>query len=187
MKIMLIPLLLIIGTAGAFGQVEYGASEVHPSGLPNPEVPNVTDFAPMIGVCPCKSVQRNPDGTWQDTVVMNWKFKYILNGTAIQDETWRMDGSSYATSIRQYHADSAQWIVSYNSYPGVSFSPGVWKGKKQGEEIVLTQPQKAPNGMEGFSRLTFYDISENGWNWKGEWIKDDQSIIWPFWTIECER
>ena len=112
----------------------------------------------MIGKSECKSLQRNQDGSWKDTVDMLWQFKYIMNGTAVQDEVWR--GSEWtAGSISQFQPDSAQWVVSYFSYPSVAYRPGVWHGGKDGDKIVLLQAQKAPNGMDGYSRLTFYDIS----------------------------
>jgi len=64
----------------------YDAGMEFPYGQKNPSAPEeLNDFAPMIGTCKCKSLNRNPDGTWQDTVPMIWTFKYIMNGTAIQD------------------------------------------------------------------------------------------------------
>lgn len=67
----------------------YETSEEHPYGQLNPEAPEqVADFQPMIGHWHCKSLSRNPDGSWQDTTMMEWRFKYIMNGTAVQDEVW---------------------------------------------------------------------------------------------------
>jgi hypothetical protein len=172
-----------------FGQLEFNfeSSNAYPFGRYNPDAPGeVKDFEPMIGICNCKSVQRNPDGTWQDTLDMIWQFKYILNGTAVQDETWKAD-QMYATSIRQFHKDSQQWVVSYNSYPSVSTTSKVWLGKKVDDRIVLKQPFQAANGMDGFSVLQFYDMTTDGYRWKGEWIKDDQTVTYPFWYIDCKR
>lgn len=164
---------------------EPGAGQ--PFGKLNPEAPaQVADFDPMIGLCDCKSLGRNPDGTWKDTTNMVWSFKYIMNGTAVQDEVWR-DGN-YAGSMRQFHKDSVQWAVTYYSYPSVAYNPSVWWGNKQENgDIILKKEQAAPNGMAGFSSLTFYDIKEDGFNWKGEWIKDDGTIKYPFWLIWCKK
>jgi hypothetical protein len=165
---------------------EYEASETYPYGHRNPSVSDqIDDFAPMIGICDCKSLRRNPDQTWQDTLDLIWKFKYVLNGTAIQDQTWAE--GIYATSIRQIHPDSAVWVVRYNSYPTINLSSKPWIGKKEGENIVLLQEQKAPNGFNGFSRLTFSDISEEGFNWTGEWVSDAKGIVFPFWYIWCKK
>ena len=157
-----------------------------PYGQKNPSAPEqLDDFRPMIGICDCKSLRRNADGTWADTTEMIWTFRYILNGNAIQDFTW--SEGFYATSIRQFHADSSLWVVGYNSFPGVSTLGLTWLGKKEGPEIVLRQPQKAPNGMDGESRLTFQDISEEGFNWKGEWVNEEMGIVFPFWLIWCQK
>ncbi len=158
----------------------------NPYGQPHPDAPEqIKDFHPMIGTCDCRSLQRNPDQSWQDTTDMVWTFKYILNGTAVQDLTWHE--KFYATSIRQVQPDSGVWVVTYNSSNFVSMSSKPWIGKKEGTDIVLKQPQKAPNGMDGTSRLTFTDINEKGFNWRGEWVNEEQGIVFPFWLIWCKK
>jgi len=165
---------------------KYEPNEIHPYGMRDPQAPaSLDDFAPMIGTCDCKSQSRNPDGTWQDSVDMIWTFKYIMNGTAIQDEVWREN--SYATSIRLFNPDSAVWVVSYHSNPSVSMRTPTWIGKKADKDIVLYMDQMAPNGMEGSSRLTFTDISFDGFHWRGEWVNEEQGIVYPFWLIWCKK
>ena len=134
MKTNLLLVLSLLLSLPTFSQgtisTEYEPSAAYPFGRLNPEAPaEVADFAPMIGICNCQSVSRNPDGTWQDTLNMIWKFKYIMNGTAVQDEVWRPN-NLYAGSIRQYQPDSARWVVTYFSYPAVATSPGVWQGER---------------------------------------------------------
>ena len=190
MRCILLFNFLIVLTFQLVGQnisTSYEPSVEYPFGRYNPDAPKeLKDFEPMIGICDCKSLNRNPDGTWQDTAAMVWKFKYIMNGTAVQDEVWRPD-NNYAGSIRQYQADSSSWVVTYFSYPFVSTAPGVWLGEKSENEIVLKMDQKAPNGMDGISRLTFYDMSKKGFNWKGEWVSTNGSVVYPFWMIWCTR
>lgn len=165
----------------------YEPSSAHPFGAYNPEAPEeVKAFELMIGICDCESVRRSPEGEWQDTTAMTWQFKYVMNGTAVQDEVWRPD-NQYAGSIRQYQADSAQWVVTYFSYPAVSMQPGVWHGGPKGNQIVLKMDQKAPNGMEGDSKLTFYDIRKDGFRWKAEWVTKDESFTFPVWKIDCTK
>ncbi|MCR9288976.1 MAG: hypothetical protein NXI23_16500 [Bacteroidetes bacterium] len=167
--------------------IQYEPNPAKPYGDLNPNAPEqVADFRPMIGQSECKSVSRNPDGSWQDTVDMLWQFKYIMNGTAVQDEVWR-GNDLFAGSIRQYHADSAQWVVSYFSYPSVPYTPNVWHGNKKDNEIILTKPQKAPNGMNGSSTLTFYDINFYEFKWKGAWVSEDGTTEYPFWMIDCKK
>ncbi|MFY0608009.1 MAG: hypothetical protein JXR10_14920 [Cyclobacteriaceae bacterium] len=166
--------------------LQYEPTIENPYGLPNPNSPEVLDFKEMIGTCDCKSVSRNPDQSWADTTSMLWKYKYVMNGTAVQDEVWRENGA-YAGSIRQYHQDSAQWVVSYYSYPGIPWKPGVWHGKRIDNQIVLYKDSPAPNGTPGDYRLTFYDLSDDGFNWKGEWVDKTETVVYPTWMIFCTK
>lgn len=165
---------------------QYEPNQNHPYGQKNPEAPaQLHDFKPMIGTCDCRSVKRNQDGSWEDTTAMLWTFRYVMNGTGIQDITFRE--GRYATSIRQYDADSSHWVVSYQSYPVVTSTVPVWTGSKVGDSIVLYRPYTASSGQEGRSRLIFSNISSRGFDWRGEWISNDGSTLYPFWYIWCTR
>ena len=64
----------------------------------------------------------------------------------------------------------------------------VWEGnKKDNGNIVLYKEQKAPNGTDGYFRLTFYDISKAGYKWIGEWVDKSESVVFPTWKIDCIR
>lgn len=181
---------LVISTVSAQTKTindEFNPSAMYPFGRPNPQAAQqITDFEELIGICNCESIRRNSDGSWQDSSAMVWKFKYIMNGLAIQDETWNADGSC-ATSIRRFNPDSLNWVVSYYGSRAVPNTVSIWLGKRVNDQIILKMPQKAPNGTEGTSRLTFYDISNNGFKWKGEWVSLDGSIVYPFWKIYCNK
>jgi len=169
-------------------QYEFEPSADHPFGLPNPKAPKeLLDFAPMIGECDCKSQTRNPDQTWAEPEDMRWRFKYIMNGMAIQDETLKADGA-HSGSIRQFIADSTRWYVHYYSSGLPSTTLPTWEGNKTEEgKIVLYRPQKAPNGMDGFYRLSFYDMNDKGFKWVGEWVDASESVVFPTWKIDCSN
>ncbi len=191
MKVKLSIALLLLSAYSVHAQVpadhmKYEPSKKKPFGLPNPSTPEVKDFAEMIGICDCKSITRNPDQSWADTTTMVWKFKYIMNGTAIQDEVWRESGQ-LAGSIRQYHPDSAQWVVSYYSFPRIPWTPGVWHGNRADGKIVLYKDSPAPNGTPGDYRLTFYEINNQGFSWKGEWVNKTETTVFPTWMIFCSK
>lgn len=166
---------------------EYTVTPDRPFGAYNPVAPpEVNDFEPMIGSSRCRSVRRRPDGTWPDSTDMVWEFRYIFDGQAVQDMTWKADGT-HSSSIRQFNADSSKWVVTYYSVQTAPFAPSVWTGGRDGDAIVLIRSQRAPNGMEGESRLTFYNIRETGFKWIGEWVSKDGSIVYPFWKISCVK
>ena len=188
MKSKLIFLITLCISLTLSSQYQYEPSAEHPYGLPNPDAPQqILDFAPLIGECDCKSVSRNQDQSWADPVDMKWRFKYIMNGMGVQDETLKADGR-HSGSIRQFIADSTRWYVHYYSSGSPSTILPAWEGtKNESGNIVLYREQKAPNGMDGSYRLTFKDISENGFKWAGEWVNTDETIVYPTWKIDCTR
>jgi len=166
----------------------YEPSDSYPFGAPNPDAPSqLLDWAELIGDCECKSISRNQDKTWADTVNMVWRFKYIMNGFAIQDETLKEDGK-HAGSIRQFIPDSSRWFVHFYSSGSPSSILPTWEGNKNEDgNIILYRDQKAPNGMEGFYKITFSEISRNGFNWLGEWVNRAETFSYPTWKIFCHK
>jgi len=85
-------LIIVVALSNSFINTQeistqYEPSAAFPFGMVNPDAPQqVKDFEPMIGISDYESLSLNPDGTWQNTSKMVWKFKYITNGTALQDE-----------------------------------------------------------------------------------------------------
>lgn len=185
MKTYLFFILLSLAISSMMAQASYAVSAEQPFGKLNPEAPKeVGDYAALIGTCDCVSTQRNPDQSWGDSQKMTWTFKYIMDGTAVQDETIKEDGS-HSGSIRQFVADSSKWYVHWfsNKTPSTTFP--TWSGGMEGKDIVLYRPQKAPNGMDGQTRLSFKEISSKGFNWILEWIDEKATIVYPTWKIEC--
>lgn len=170
------------------GQYNNEISKEFPFGKAHLEAPQqLKDFEPMIGICDCKSESRKPDGTWNEAVDMEWKFKYIMNGWAVQDGTLKADGK-HSGSIRQFNQDSLKWYVHYYASNTPVQRLPAWEGTKTDDgDIVLYREQKAPNGMDGFFRLTFYDLSKTGYKWKGEWVNPDETIVYPTWKIDCVK
>lgn len=184
----IIPLLfLIIPTLVYAQQYEYAASEAYPFGRPHPDAPKqFLDYEPLIGECDCTSTRRNPDQTWGEPEEMVWRFSYIMNGTAVQDQTLKANGG-HSGSIRQYIADSSTWYVHYYSNVAPSTKLSAWEGGMRGDSIVLYKEQKTPTGVDGFYRITFNDISQDGFNWIGEWVDPGETITFPTWKIRCRK
>lgn len=125
----------------------------NPFGLPNPKAnPAIKDFAPMIGLCNCVSQARNADQTWAEPEAMTWRFKYIMNGMAVQDETLKANGV-HSGSIRQFNSDSLKWYVHYYTSSAAVATLPAWEGNVTAEKdkVVLYKEQKAPNEPKVFS------------------------------------
>ena len=184
----LLTTFFLLLSISVFSQNEYESSKDFPFGQANPEAPEqIKDYQQLIGECNCKSTSRNPDQTWAEPIDMIWRWKYIMNGKAVQDETIKADGKN-SGSIRQFNADSLKWYVHYYSSSSPANSLKTWVGnKEENGNIVLYKKQNAPNGTKGFSRLTFYDIDDSGYKWIGEWTDLTGKTTFPFWKIECLR
>ncbi|MDB3907232.1 hypothetical protein N9355_07155 [Crocinitomicaceae bacterium] len=166
----------------------YDATTENPYGLPNPDAPDqIKDFDPLIGKCNCRSVSRSAGQPWSDRIVMTWRFKYIMNGYAVQDETFKAD-DGYSGSIRVFNTDSAYWQVHYFDTGSTPDVLPVWTGSKTEDgSIILYRPSPRPDGMEGFYRITFFNISESGFDWIGEWVDEEETMRYPLWKIFCEK
>lgn len=166
---------------------KYDPSPEHPYGMLHPDAPpEVADFAPLVGRCNCTSTARKADKSWAEPQEMIWKFKYIMNGKGVQDETLKADGN-HSGSIRQFIADSTRWFVHYYSSNSPSTRLSTWEGNRKGDQIVLYREQAAPNGTPGFFKITFSEISEQGFNWLGEWVNTAETFSYPTWKIACTK
>lgn len=186
-------IVLIVLFQTAFAQVslsdfKYEPSEAYPFGRPHPDAPEqIKDYKMLIGLSDCKSITRNTDGAWRkDSVDVIWRFKYIMNGTAVQDESLKAD-QIHTSSIRQFNKEAGKWYVAFFSSVAPVNASTSWEGGMMGNEIILSKEQKAPNGMDGFHKITFYDISDNGFNWKGEWVDKEEKFVYPTWHLFCTK
>ena len=188
MKILTALFLGLYICPNTFAQFHYEPSPEFPFGQVNPDAPSqLADFDQIIGLSQCTSELRNPDGSWSEPNTLQWKWKYIMNGMGVQDETLQ-EGRFSAGSIRQFNSDSSAWFVHYySSNAAVSTLPS-WKGGKQENgDIILYREQTAPNGMQGYYKINFLNIDDDSFYWQGEWVNPDESIIYPTWKIDCKK
>ena len=161
---------------------EYEASEEYPYGRMNPNAPNeTTQFNFMVGECDCIDSIKNPaDGQWY-VFKSIWNAKFVLNGQAIQDIGWNPIFS--VSSMRMYNISKKVWEVTFFKMPQPQ--SGKWTGRKEGENMVMRQ-KTSNGGVDGESRLTFYDIRSRGFKWKSEFFGDDGSYSSSWW-ISCTK
>ncbi len=159
----------------------YGPSPAFPFGRPHPEAPRQLDeFAFFVGEFACRDRTRQRDGSWSEFPAI-WNGAYFLNGFGIQDKYW--SPARYTSNIRIFDAASGEWKVTYFSAP--RYFSGVWSGGKQGDDMVLLRETGLAEGKVRVSRLTFFDITDNGFEWKSETATDGDFV--SGWTSSCKR
>lgn len=167
------------------GDQLYDPSPEYPYGRPNPDAPpQLSQFHFMVGRNDCTDEVFNPNTEQWLEGQRTWDAHYYLNGYGIIDSG--RSGSAHNGNIRIFDPLTQQWRVTYFSMP--VYGSGEWTGGVVGEEIVLRQPQKAPGtDIDGFSTLTFSNISAQGFDWRGEWISSDGSFVHTNWRISCKK
>ncbi len=164
---------------------EFGSFEpnvAYPHGRPNPNAPEeLSQFAFMIGVNECND--EIIDGSGDSTKFSaRWNAHYFLNGYGIQDQYWTPD--EFVTSnIRIFDPKSSSWKVTFFGYP--AYSSGVWEGGQEGDNLILRQFNAAKDGTLTESRLTFYNIKADSFDWKAENVKRD--VLSVSWTSSCRK
>lgn len=173
------------GAANRQLDMPYDPNETYPFGRSNPSAPKeLAQFEFLIGNNDCTEERlNNTSGEWEKGQ-RSWDAMYFMNGFGIVDSGGSSGSSN--SNVRVYDSDKKQWSVTYFSMP--QYSSGVWTGGLVDEKIVLKQPQKAPGtDFDGFSQLTFSKISTLGFDWLGEWVSVDGSVVFPFWRISCHK
>jgi hypothetical protein len=144
----------------------------------NPDAPAETaHFGFMIGEFACEDAFLNSqDGKWLKFPAI-WSAKYFLNGHGILDQYW---SPTFSTSnIRIYDVKEKKWNVTFFRMPGYAAAP-VWIGEKEGAKMVMRQGDDTKG-----TRLTFSDITKDGFNWVGESMAEGKASL--FWTSKCKR
>ncbi|MGA8205206.1 MAG: hypothetical protein WB812_11850 [Woeseiaceae bacterium] len=161
---------------------QYEPTPVFPVGRANPEAPaEIGQFDFLVGSFSCESELFVPSRSEFVALATRWTAQYVLNGWAIQDKTW--NSALSATSIRIFNAKSGQWEVTFFMQP--YGQTGVWRGGRVRDEMVLTKAMEDGDGAFT-SRLTFSDISDSGFNWISEYVRDGK-VFHTTWKIDCKR
>jgi len=132
----------------------------------------------MLGDWSTTAESLSQDGAgWKSTNNADWHFYLAMDGWAIRDEYFSPplseqlsdpDKRSIGTNLRIYDQDKQQWLMVWMTKSGKSVD--VYAAKSDSEQIVMLAKQKNPQGY--FSRITFFDMQQDSFEWKMEWSAD---------------
>lgn len=157
-----------------------------PWGSPNPDAaPELQQFAFMVGRHDCTQyfTGMNPNNPKQKLEgELLWLAYYALDGRAIRDEFYSMGGNGEQT--RAYDSFAKEWWVTYATVPGVvqlTPEPKPKRGsftavKNDKDHMVMTTPLQDADGADFMRTITFYDITDDGFEWTSDNVYDDKSV-----------
>ena len=161
---------------------QFDASEKNKFGKLNPDAPEQTkQFNFMVGEFNCDDSML-VNGEWVYSKA-TWNSKYILNGYAVED-TYRNE--TYAgMSNRYFNTKKNKWDVYFFGMPGEHF--GLWEGEKVGDKMIMRQKRKGQGNKDFESILTFYDITDSSFKWKGGIKNIEKDTLIINWKISAKR
>lgn len=86
---------------------------------------------------------------------------------AIEDESKRQRG----VNLRIYDPKAKRWVMTWLT-PG-STTPSNFTATSDDQTIVMTNDVLNPQGYH--TRITFFDMADDSFDWKLEWSKDEES------------
>ncbi len=157
-------------------------SDHHPLGHMHPDAPRETQqFAFMLGKFTCDD-SLFINGEWQRSKAI-WQTCFTLNGFALQDIYYNKNYTG--TSIRYYDPLDSVWIVHFFGMPGRH--NGIWRGKMTSDQMILKRRFQNTAGKVIESKLTFFDIGKDGFEWQSEHIEIESGTTTLEWKISATR
>lgn len=138
-------------------------------------------WSKLIGRWTTREEGLSPDGReWSPSNGADWEFMWAFNGYGIQDnyaspplsepvgdETQRQRG----TNLRIYDAKNNQWVMTWLTVQ--STQAARFTAQSNDNEIVMLAETLTPTGFH--SRITFFNMTANSFDWKLEYSKDQQN------------
>jgi len=173
--------LLLSATAVADDRYDLGRSPAAPVEL--------DAYAPLVGEWAITTETLQQDGTWADSPGAQWNFYFILEGHAIQDD-WIShapptgDPPIYGrgTNIRIYDTEEDRWEMAWIASRTRSLSTYTAQNGPDGSIVM-----RDLFGVAQPSRITFYDIREDSFEWKLEFTQDEGETWFEVFRIHGTR
>ncbi len=159
------------------------------SGTLNPDAPPETaSLGRLVGVWDVEQETRNRDGSWSEASRAEWRWYYILDGHAIQDDWIKPPSTepdatrrSFGTNIRIYNPEEERWEMSWidsNNRKTATYTAII-----EGDTVIMSG--RNASGRE--IRNTFFNISENSFEWVQQWTFDEGESWVPVSRIRASR
>lgn len=132
----------------------------------------IAPFDQLLGTWEVAQSIRNQDGSWSEKPQKyKWKFYPILEGEAVQDDWIVVDSTGQetvaGTNIRIFNPEENQWHMAW--IDRTVRHTAVFTAKNVDGKVLMA----GTNARGRNIRNTFYNITENSFDWQQEWTFDE--------------
>lgn len=163
------------------------AQEKFDPGKLNPEAPQETEqFGQLAGIWDAQQTIRNRDGSWSDkTTKAEWRWYYILDGQAIQDDWFSADSANnlqwVGTNIRIYNPDEKQWYMAWIDKTNRKLATFI----STYEDGIMTMDGTNAKGRH--IKNIFSNLSKESFDWVQQWTFDEGKTWVEVTKIHCTK
>ncbi len=142
---------------------------------------------------PCSALQASQfdfwvgdwDLTWNDTSHGTNRIQKVMDGCTVNenfyDPSMKYSGSSWSVYNTRTKLWQQTWVDNMGGYITLT-------GKYENNAMTLTTaPQKLPDGKEMISRMVFYNITPQNFDWRWQSTKDNGTTWQTDWLIHYKR
>ncbi len=173
-----------------FYDLQYSVNERTPE--------EVAQFGQLNGVWYCTQYKLNQESKeFEVDSKAYWAWKYILDGYCVQDFWYQGEKETpyykffkrdlMLTQLRVYDPEEKIWNVAFinnNNREGPGRVFGLFKAYAEGDEVIM---DFEPQDPENYRRITFYDITDETFEWKAELSKDEGKTWNVTWKISAKK
>lgn len=153
----------------------------------NPEAPVETKIlGKLAGTWDAEQSFLNRDGTWKEEKKYSiWKWYYILDGHAIQDDWIAVDSLNkrtiVGTNIRIFNREENKWHMAWIDKTNRRLA--TFTAVNENGNIIMD----GTNAQGRRIKNTFFNISRNEFGWKQEWTFDGGNTWTVVTKMHCTR
>jgi hypothetical protein len=125
------------------------------------------------------------DLTWNDTSHGSNKIYKIFDGCTVQENFYDPAKNYKGQSWSVYNPNSKMWQQTWVDNQGSYIA--LTGNYENGEMKLTTQPRKLQNGKEMISRMVYYNIKPNNFDWRWEASTDNGDTWKTNWLIHYKR
>lgn len=157
---------------------DFLSNSENPYGRLHPDAPPETElWGQLAGEWQCTAQILQPNGQWGPGGKAKWVWKYTLDGFAVQD-VWfvewldlppgmaQINRPFVGTNFRIFDPEKGKWEAIWFANNKNRMSTFV--AINDGDKVIMEGKNRGRH-----SRITFYNMSENSFDWKSETSKDD--------------